>query len=59
MLSENHQSMSNALSNHAIDAYKFSQHNEHVIRDEAEKILDAVLQLRVTPPSLAESTKPF
>ena len=58
-LSENHQSVSNALTNRAIDAYKFSQHNEHVIRDEAEKILDAVLQLRVTSPSLAESNKPF
>jgi hypothetical protein len=58
-LSENHQSVSNALKNHAIDAYKFSQHNQHVIRDEEEKILDAVLQLRVTSPSLAESNKPF
>jgi hypothetical protein len=58
-LLENHQSVSNVLANHAIDAYKFSQHNEHVIRDESEKILDAVLQLRITPPSLAESSKPF
>jgi len=43
----------------AIDAYKFSQHIEHIIRDEAEKILDAVLQLRVTPPFLAELAQPF